>query len=145
MIYPDSDASLQQAHNQFRPLALPAFVALDIKPRGMVLDPIIPERGLVMIYAARGTGKTHVALGIAHAVASGTGFLRWLAAKPRRVLLVDAHYPGSMLVMDRRNSELAIMGGGVPGTCAHRTKAAQCPTGCKSLLQSPASFDATAL
>jgi hypothetical protein len=29
----------------------------------MVLDPTIPEKGLVMLYAARGTGKTHVALG----------------------------------------------------------------------------------
>ena len=97
MIYPENEASLQPAHDQFRPLALPAFFALDIRPRGMVLDPIIPEKGLVMIYAARGTGKTHIALGIAHAVASGTGFLRWHAAKPRRVLLVDGEMPAIAL------------------------------------------------
>jgi hypothetical protein len=45
---------------------------LDIKPRGMVLEPIIPEKGLVMLYAARGTGKTYVALGIAYAPPSSS-------------------------------------------------------------------------
>jgi hypothetical protein len=46
------------------PLDLAELFALDIKPRGMVLEPIIPEEGLVMLYATRGTGKTHVALGV---------------------------------------------------------------------------------
>jgi len=46
-------------------MTLAELFALDIKPRGMVLDPIIPEKGLAMLYATRGTGKTHVALGIA--------------------------------------------------------------------------------
>ena len=50
--------------------------ALDIKPRGMVLEPIIPEKGLVMLYATRGTGKTHVALGVPYAVATGSTFLK---------------------------------------------------------------------
>jgi hypothetical protein len=36
----------------------------------MVLDPIIPEKGLAMLYAPRGIGKTHVALGIVYAAAS---------------------------------------------------------------------------
>ena len=31
------------AYPRLRPLALPALFALDIKPRGMVIDPIIPE------------------------------------------------------------------------------------------------------
>src|SRR5215470_7377444 len=75
--------------SRFKPLDLQQLFALDIKPREMVLDPIIPEKGLVMIYAARGTGKTHVALGIAYAVATGTSFLRWQAERPRRVLLID--------------------------------------------------------
>jgi hypothetical protein len=61
----------------------------------MVLDPIIPEKDLVMLYAARGTGKTHVALDIAYAVATGGSFLKWQAPKPRRVLLVDGKMPAS--------------------------------------------------
>ena len=63
----------------------------------MILDPIIPEKGLAMLYASRGTGKTHVALGIAFAVATGSKFLRWNAPKPRRVLLIDGEMPAAAL------------------------------------------------
>jgi len=54
---------------RLRPLNLESFLSLAIKPREMILNPIIPEKGLAMLYASRGTGKTHVALGIAYAVA----------------------------------------------------------------------------
>jgi hypothetical protein len=37
-----------------RPLDISDFCALDIKPREMVLGPIIPEKGLVLIYSPRG-------------------------------------------------------------------------------------------
>jgi putative DNA primase/helicase len=80
-----------------RPLDLDELLALEIKPREMVLDPIIPEKSLTMIYGLRGIGKTHVALGIACAVASGTHMLGWRAPKPRRVLLIDGESPGVML------------------------------------------------
>ena len=63
----------------------------------MVLEPIIPEKGLVMLYATRGTGKTHVALGIAYAVATGSTFLKWRAPRARRVLVVDGEMPASEL------------------------------------------------
>jgi putative DNA primase/helicase len=63
----------------------------------MVLAPIIPEKGLVMIYASRGMGKTHVALGIAYAVATGGKFLKWKAPKARRVLLLDGEMPAAAL------------------------------------------------
>jgi RecA-family ATPase len=59
----------------------------------MILGPILPEKGLAMLYAARGTGKTLVALGIAFAVASGRTFLKWTAPKARRVLLIDGEMP----------------------------------------------------
>jgi putative DNA primase/helicase len=79
------------------PLTLVELFALTIKPREMILDPIIPEKGLAMLYAVRGTGKTHVALGICFAVAGGTKFLKWSAPKPRRVLLVDGEMPAAAL------------------------------------------------
>jgi putative DNA primase/helicase len=82
---------------RLRPLDLAELFALDIKPRGMVLEPIIPEKGLVMLYAARGTGKTHVALGIAYAVATGSAFLKWRARRARRVLVIDGEMPASEL------------------------------------------------
>src|SRR5436309_8875327 len=50
-----------------------------------------------MIYAPRGTGKTRVAHGIAHAIATGSGFLRWTAPQPKRVLLLDGELPATVL------------------------------------------------
>lgn len=70
------------------------FLSLDIPPREMVVDPIIPTQGLVMLYSKRGVGKTHIALGLGYAVASGGAFLKWTTPKPRRVLYVDGEMPG---------------------------------------------------
>ena len=83
--------------DRLRPLDLRQFLSLEIKPREMLLDPILPEKGLAMVYAGRGTGKTHVALGIAFAVATGTAFLKWKAPKARRVLLIDGEMPAAAL------------------------------------------------
>jgi hypothetical protein len=68
-----------------------------IPPREMLLAPIIPSQSLSMLYAKRGIGKTFLALGIAHAVASGTKFLRWEASSAKRVLYVDGELPGRLL------------------------------------------------
>ena len=70
---------------------------VEIKPREMLLDPIVPEQGLAMLYSYRGIGKTFLALGIACAIASGGRFLRWAAPRPRRVLYVDGELPASTL------------------------------------------------
>jgi hypothetical protein len=64
-------------------------------PRTLMLAPWLPEKGLAMIYAPRGVGKTWVALGIAHAIASGGEFLCWRAPQPRRVLYVDGEMPAA--------------------------------------------------
>jgi hypothetical protein len=61
---------------RLHPLDLAHFFSLKIKAREMVLAPIIPEKGLVMCYGFRGTGKTHIAIGIAYAVATGGKFLK---------------------------------------------------------------------
>jgi putative DNA primase/helicase len=97
--------ALGNAH--LKPIDLQELFDLDIKPREMVLDPIIPEKGLVMIYAARGTGKTHVAYSIGHAVSTGGAFLRWRAPKARRVLLID----GEMAAVDLRDRLRSIVAG----------------------------------
>ena len=94
------------------PLALHELLALPLPPRGMVLDPIIPERGLALIYATRGIGKTHLALGIAYAVATGGRFLKWRAPRPRRVLLVDGETPAATL--RERLAGIAAEGGAAP-------------------------------
>jgi putative DNA primase/helicase len=108
---PGQAPRLSIAYERLRPLDLKQFLQLSIKAREMLLDPILPEKGLAMLYAARGTGKTHVALGIAFAVATGTEFLKWKAPKPRRVLLIDGEMPAAAL-----QERLASIVAGNPGT-----------------------------
>ncbi|MEH2576508.1 AAA family ATPase [Bradyrhizobium sp. AZCC 1708] len=79
------------------PICLTEFAKLKLPPRKMLLHPILPEKGLAMLFAGRGIGKTHVALGIAHAVSCGGTFLRWEAQKPRSVLYVDGEMPQQAL------------------------------------------------
>jgi hypothetical protein len=73
------------------------FLTMQFPAREFVLAPIIPTKGLAMIYAQRGVGKTHVGLGSAYAVASGSEFLRWRAPQARRVLYIDGEMPAQAL------------------------------------------------
>ncbi|MEV8518556.1 AAA family ATPase [Dyella marensis] len=65
--------------------------------REVLLAPWLTTQSLSMIYATRGTGKTHVALGIAYALASGGEFIGWRASQPVRVLYIDGEMPGADL------------------------------------------------
>jgi putative DNA primase/helicase len=85
---------------RLRPLTAAEFLALELPPRELVLDPWLPTQGLAMIHSARGIGKTHLALGIAYAVATGGGLLGWSAPTPRRVLYLDGEMPAA--AMQRR-------------------------------------------
>ncbi|KGJ64292.1 AAA family ATPase [Bradyrhizobium diazoefficiens] len=78
-------------------ICLREFAQLKLPPRKMVLDPILPQKGLGMLFAGRGIGKTHTALGMAYAVSCGGEFLRWHAEKPRNVLYVDGEMPQQAL------------------------------------------------
>jgi putative DNA primase/helicase len=78
-------------------ISLEEFLTLELPPQESILSPWLSTQGLALIYAPRGIGKTHVALGIAHAVASGSDFLRWKAPKPRGVLYIDGEMPANMM------------------------------------------------
>lgn len=80
-----------------RPIGLEDFLTLPLPPREMVCVPWLPAAGLAMLFAPRGVGMTHVALGLAYAVASGSQFLKWHAPKPRRVLVIDGEMPAAAL------------------------------------------------
>lgn len=69
----------------------------DFPPRAMILDPLLPEKGLAMVFAERGIGKTWVGLNIAHAVGGGGAFLRWRAPQPRRVVYIDGEMPAATI------------------------------------------------
>lgn len=73
------------------------LLTMVLPPRETVLSPWLPSKGLAMVYGPRGIGKTHISLGAAYAIASGGTFLRWQAAKPRRVLLLDGEMPAVTL------------------------------------------------
>ncbi|MDH3738445.1 MAG: AAA family ATPase, partial [Alphaproteobacteria bacterium] len=93
--YRDVADTTEPARRHLRALNIDAFLRLEIPPREMVLAPIIPSQGLVMLYAQRGVGKTYLGLNIAYAVATGGEFLRWSAPEPRRVLYIDGEMPSA--------------------------------------------------
>lgn len=76
---------------------LSEFLGMELPPREYLLSPFLPRQGLVMIHAPRGLGKTHVSIGIAVAVASGTTFLKWTAPVASGVLLIDGEMPAKAL------------------------------------------------
>jgi hypothetical protein len=85
--------SVENFNSRVTAVDLLRFQEMEIPPRELMLAPWLPEKGLAMIYAPRGTGKTRIVHGVAHAIATGSGFLRWKAARPRRVLLIDGEMP----------------------------------------------------
>lgn len=93
------------------------LLALEVPPRGIVLGPILPEQGLVMIHAPRGIGKTHVSLLIAYTVASGSEMFdgRWKSDAPQKVLFVDGEMPLSVIqerlakIVNSSDCELALL------------------------------------
>jgi putative DNA primase/helicase len=84
---------LASVHLPLTALGLTDFLSLEIPPREMLLDPILPERSLAMLYAPRGIGKSWLGLSIGLAIASGQPLLRWSAPRQRSVLYVDGEMP----------------------------------------------------
>jgi AAA domain len=92
-----SEQRLDHSEPKLVAISLADFVAQPLPQRQYVMAPILPERGLAMLFASRGVGKTQVAVNIGWAVACGQPFLRWYAREPRRVLYVDGEMPQELL------------------------------------------------
>jgi hypothetical protein len=73
------------------------LLTMAMPERETLLSPWLQTQSLVMLYAWRGVGKTHAALGIAYALSSGGEFLGWKATRPVSVLYIDGEMPGSAL------------------------------------------------
>ncbi len=56
-----------------------------------ILAPILSRGSQCLLYGLPGVGKSLVALGIAHAAATGGSFLGWHAPRPHRVLYLDGY------------------------------------------------------
>ncbi|SHM18693.1 AAA family ATPase [Rhodanobacter sp. OK091] len=73
------------------------LLSASFPPRDKLLKPWLSSQSLAMIYAPRGIGKTHMALGVAYALASGGEFLGWQATAQTPVLYLDGEMPGADL------------------------------------------------
>ena len=73
------------------------FLKLELPPREFILEPILRQKDIAMLYSWRGVGKTYLALSMVYAIASGTKFLRWTAPRPRRVVYIDGEMPASTM------------------------------------------------
>ena len=105
--------SVEQSFPNLKSIGFDDFLAIDMPPREMLLDPILPERSLAMLYAPRGVGKTLLSLSIGLAVASGSPLLRWQAPRQRPVLYVDGEMP--MVSLQERLREISTgLGAVVP-------------------------------
>jgi KaiC/GvpD/RAD55 family RecA-like ATPase len=58
-------------------------------PERYLLEPWLPGESIVMVHSWRGVGKTHFAMEVAWAVATGQPFLKWNAPQARSVLYLD--------------------------------------------------------
>ncbi len=90
---PLAEQSQKPTKRELKVYGIADFLSLQIPPRKHLLYPIIPEQGLTMLYAERGTGKTFAALHIAYAVASGGSVFSWQAEHPSPVLYLDGEMP----------------------------------------------------
>ncbi|MDR0828474.1 MAG: AAA family ATPase [Desulfovibrio sp.] len=74
------------------------FLRMEFSPREMLLEPILPRQGIMMLHAFRGAGKTYAALSLAYAVASGgVALCRWQCPDPARVLFIDGEMPAQTI------------------------------------------------
>jgi len=78
-------------------LDLHDLAKMKFKPRDPLLLPWLHSQDLCMVFAGRGIGKTHFALSVAYAVATGGRFMDWEANQPRKVLYLDGELPGTVM------------------------------------------------
>jgi putative DNA primase/helicase len=97
----------EQPEHALATIGIDDLIAMEIPERELLLDPILPAKGLMMIHARRGGSKTFLALAMGLAVAGGTSLLRWSAPKARRVLYVD----GEMTLIDLQKRVAALKAG----------------------------------
>jgi hypothetical protein len=74
-------------------LSATELLATQLPEQEFIVFPWLPTQALIMLFAARGVGKTWVALEMAISIALGRDLLAWAVPKPRRVLFIDGEMP----------------------------------------------------
>ncbi len=82
---------------RLRPLSVAEFLQLELPPREVIVEPFLPRKGLMLLHAYRGVGKTHLSLAIGYCAATSGQLLGWSAPQPRRVLYLDGEMPAGTM------------------------------------------------
>lgn len=93
----DDDTGLIEKLVPIQAMCVLDLAAIQFKEREIILAPWLHSQDLCMLFAARGIGKTHFALSVAYAVATGGTFAKWEAPKARKVLYLDGELPGGLM------------------------------------------------
>jgi hypothetical protein len=96
-------------------IALGDLLVADLSPPRWVLEGLLQEQGLMMLYGWRGVSKTWMATGLAIAMAAGGMFLRWKAPRAQRVLYIDGEMP-VVAMRERLAAAVAASGSELPAT-----------------------------
>jgi putative DNA primase/helicase len=78
-------------------IGMTTFLTLQFPKRLCLLKPWLKTGDLAMLIADGGVGKTHLALSIGYAVASGRSLMDWTCEHRAKVLYVDGEMPGEQL------------------------------------------------
>lgn len=90
-----------------KPVAIETLLGMEMPERKFVIEPILPERGIGMIYSWRGGGKTFVTMEIAYCVAAGVETcFTWTIPQQRYVLYVDGEMDSTELQLRARQIAL---------------------------------------
>ena len=88
---------IQSEKPPLKVIGLHEFMATELPVRETILAPWMMTQSLNMIHGWRGTGKTHMSLGVFYALGTGGSFLNWKADKPRKSILIDGEMPAPAL------------------------------------------------
>ena len=69
------------------------IISKNLKEKEYILEPLIREKDIIMIYAKTGLGKTLISTGIAWAISTATEFLGWKCNKAQKTLFIDGEMP----------------------------------------------------
>ncbi|MFT4693585.1 MAG: putative ATP-dependent serine protease [Francisella sp.] len=69
------------------------IISKNLKEKEYILEPLIREKDIIMIYAKTGLGKTLISTGIAWAISKSTQFLGWKCNKVKKTLFIDGEMP----------------------------------------------------
>jgi DnaB-like helicase N terminal domain/AAA domain len=90
-------------------------ISMDVSPIDHVLYPILPVKGIGMLYASRGVGKTYVSLAISYAIAVGLPkIFLWDIPMRRRVVYVDGEMDVETLQERLREIAVGNKASGIP-------------------------------